>query len=195
MMKCRLLEPCWHLTKAYREIQDFRPARGDVQDQVQVFNACIDSLADAIQKLRITHLESQVDCWEKCSFPEKSGFVRKAGEACQLVWDVMAPWDGEALLQAVVDHEQKCKTSIDVGLQTLTVAYQNAPTKSVKTQILSIYADRFSANELKRIHQTFENPSDRQIKKARAQAKSERPEVPTEKIHSHRIHKQRNSVS
>ena len=63
------------------------------------------------------------------------------------------------------------------------------------TQILSIYADRFSANELKRIHQTFENPSDRQIKKARAQAKSERPEVPTEKIHRHRIHKQRNSVS
>ena len=195
MIKYRLLEPCWHLTKACREIQDFRPARGDVQDPVQVFNACIDSLADAIQKFRITHLESQVDCWEKCSFPEKSGFAQKAGEACQLVWDVKAPWDGEALLKAVVDQKHKCKTSIDVGLQTLTVAYQNAPTKSVKTQILSIYADRFSANELKRIHQTFENPSDRQIKKARAQAKSERPEVPTEKIHRHRIHKQRNSVT
>ena len=64
------------------------------------------------------------------------------------------------------------------------VAYQNAPTKSVKTQILSIYADRFSANELKRIHQPFENLSDRQIKKARAQAKSE---VPTEKFPRHRI--------
>ena len=54
-------------------------------------NTCIDSLADAIQKLRITHLESQVDCWEKWSFPEKSGFVRKAGETCQLVCNVMAP--------------------------------------------------------------------------------------------------------
>ena len=62
--------------------------------------------------------------------------------------------------------------------------YQKAPTKSLSTQILSIYADRFSANELKRIHQPFENLSDRQIKKARAQAKSE---VPTEKIPRHRI--------
>ncbi|RMX56433.1 hypothetical protein pdam_00008800 [Pocillopora damicornis] len=98
--------------------------------------------------------------------------------------------DRKCANHSVVDQKHKCKTSIDVGPQTLTVAYQNAPTKSVKTQILSIYADRFSANELKRIHQTFENPSNRQIKKARAQAKSERPEVPTEKIHRHRIHKQ-----
>ena len=64
------------------EIQDFRPTRGNVQDPIQVFNACIDSLADAILKPRITHLESQVDCWEKCSFTEKSEFVQKAGEAC-----------------------------------------------------------------------------------------------------------------
>ena len=64
------------------------------------------------------------------------------------------------------------------------VAYQKAPTKSLRTQILSIYADRFSANELKRIHQPFENLSDWQIKKARAQAKSE---VPTEKFPRHRI--------
>ena len=98
--------------------------------------------------------------------------------------DVMALRDGKALFQAVVDHEEKCKTAIDVGLQTLTVAYQNAPTKSLRTQILSIYADRFSANELKRMHQPFENLSDRQIKKARAQAKSE---APVEKIPRHRI--------
>ena len=90
----------------------------------------------------------------------------------------MPPRDGKALFQAVVDHEQKCKTAIDIGLQTLIVAYQNAPTKSLKTQIMSIYADRFSANERKHIHQQFENLSDRQIKKARAQAKSEGPGAP-----------------
>ena len=111
-------------------------------------------------------MESQVDCREKCSFPEKSKFVQKAEEACQLVCDLIALRDGKALFQAVVDHEEKCKTAIDVGLQTLTVAYQNAPTKSLRTQILSIYADRFSANELKRMHQPFENLSDRQIKKS-----------------------------
>ena len=40
-------------------------------DPIQVFNAFIDSLADAAQKPTITHLESQVDCWEKCSFHKK----------------------------------------------------------------------------------------------------------------------------
>ena len=43
--------------------------------------------------------------------------------------NVMALRDGKALFQAVVDHEQKCKTAVDVGPQTLMVAYQNAPTK------------------------------------------------------------------
>ncbi|CAH3124571.1 unnamed protein product [Pocillopora meandrina] len=88
------------------EIQDFRPTRGNF------FNACIDSLADAVQKPRITHLESQVNCWEKCSFTEKSEFVRKAGEACQLVCDVIAPRDGKALFQAKVcshSHNVNCE--------------------------------------------------------------------------------------
>ena len=58
---------------------------------------------------------------------------------CQTVCDVIALRDGKALFQAVVDHEEKCKTAFDVGLQTLMVAYQNAPTKSPRTQILSIY--------------------------------------------------------
>ena len=39
------------------DIQDFRLARRNVQDPVQVFNACIDSLSDAVQKPRITYLE------------------------------------------------------------------------------------------------------------------------------------------
>ena len=45
-------------------------------DPIQVFNSCIDNLANAAQKPRITAL-SQVDCWEKCSFPKRSKFVKK----------------------------------------------------------------------------------------------------------------------
>ena len=71
------------------------------------------------------------------------------------------------------------------------VAYQNAPTKSFKTQTLSIYTARFSANELKRIHQPSENLSDRQIKRSGAQAKSE---VPVEKISRHRIRRQQRQL-
>ena len=165
-------------------MQDFQSTRENVEGPVQVFNACIDSIADVITRPRIKHLELQVDCWENCSFAEKSEFVENAEEACQLMCDVIAPSDGKKLFQAVVDRWQKCKAETDdVGLQALVVAYQNAPSKSLKTQILSIYANRFTANELKHIHKPFEDLSDRQIKKARALAKSEGPGVPLEKYH------------
>ena len=171
-----------------REIQDFQSTRENVEGPVHVFNACIDSIADAITRPRIKHLELQVDCCENCSFAEKSEFAENAEEACQLMCDVIAPSDGKKLFQAVVDRRQKCKAETDdVGLQALVVAYQDAPSKSLKTQILSIYANRFTANELKHIHKPFEDLSDRQIKKARALAKSEGPGVPLEKIPRHRI--------
>ncbi len=154
---------------------------------VQVFNACIDSLADAIKKPRIDPLESQVTCWEHCSSMEKSDVVQKAEEACHLICDVIAPNAGKQLFQEVVNQHQIKTNAGDVGLEALVTAYQNAPSKSLKTQILSIYANSFTAKELKEIHKSFENLSDRQIKKARALAKNEGPGVPAEKIPQHRI--------
>ena len=65
-----------------------------------------------------------------------------ACQACQVVCKVIAP---------------------DCEIDTLTT-YKNAPTK---TLILSIYALKYSCDELKRIHAPFENLSDRQIKKAK----------------------------
>ena len=44
----------------------------------------------------------------------------------------MALKDAKVLFQAVVDHEQKYKAAVNVSLQTLMVAYQNAPTKSLR---------------------------------------------------------------
>ena len=109
----------------------------------------------------ITHLETLADWWEKCPIPEKSEFFKKAGEACLLICNVMVPRDDKALFQVVVDHEQKCKTAFDVGLQALLITNQKDPFK-----ILSIYADGFSADALKNICQPFESLCNRQIKKA-----------------------------
>ena len=69
----------------------------------------------------------------------------------------------------------------------MTLAYRQAPTKSLKTQILSIYALRFTSRELKEIHAPFENLSDRQIKKARSHAKTVRVGLPVESIPYHRV--------
>jgi len=154
---------------------------------VQVFNACISNLADAIRKPRIDPLELQVACWEECSNAERSAVVQKTEEVCQLISDVVAPSNGEALFQEVVNQHQNRVETGGAGLQALVTTYQNAPSKSLKTQILSIYANKFTTTELKHLHKPFEDLSDRQIKKARAQAKTEGPGVPAEKIRRHRI--------
>ena len=51
----------------------------------------------------------------------------------------------------------KPTTKQGAGIQALVTAYQEAPSKSVKTQILSICANRFTTKELKDIHKAFEN--------------------------------------
>jgi hypothetical protein len=68
----------------------------------------------------------------------------------------------------------------------LVAAYQNAPTKSLKTQILSIYAPRYTAKELKSMHGEFEQLSDRQIKKAKAHAETVGAGLTLPKIVHHR---------
>ena len=57
--------------------------------------------------------------------------------------------------------------------KALTLTYRQATTKSLKMQILSIYALPFTSRELRPIHAPFEKLSDRQIKKARSHGKTE----------------------
>lgn len=159
----------------------------NIESPVRVFNACVDRLADTINKPRIEPLDSQVTFFENCSKAERSAVVQKAEQACQLMCDVIAPNDGKQLFQEIVNQHRSKSEAGDTGLQALVVAYQNAPSKSLKTQILSIYATRFKTKELKDMHKPFEDLSDRQIKKARARAKTQGPGVPAEKIPQHRI--------
>jgi len=168
-------------------MQEFGLTPHNVEGPVKVFNSCMDSLADAVRKPRSDPLQSQVACWENCSNVERSAVIHKAEEACQLMCDVIAPNDGKQLFKAIVEKQQNKEETRGAGIQALVIAYQKAPSKSLKTQILSIYANRFTTKELKDIHKPFENLSDRQIKKARAQAKTGGPGVPVEKVPQHRI--------
>ena len=121
----------------------------NIESPVQVFNACVGRLADAINKPRIEPLESQVAFLENCCKAKRSAVGQKAEEACQLLFcDVIAPNDGKQLFQEIVSQHQSKSGTGDAGLQALVVAYQNAPSKSLKTQILSIFAARFTTKEL-----------------------------------------------
>ena len=153
---------------------------------LDVFNSSMSNRAEIAGKQNIDPLKSQLEHWEDCSEMEKQTYARTAKEACQLVCHVIAPRDGEKLFQ-VVQQQQNGGIARDTGLEALIAAYKKAPSKALKTQILSIHANRFTATELKAIHRPFENLSDRQIKKARAHSSSKGSGSPLTKIPQHRI--------
>ena len=72
-------------------------------------------------------------------------------------------------------------------MTTLITAYKQASSKNLKTQILSIYAARYSARFLKKIHESFEKLSDRQIRKARAHTKNVGVGFNLNKMPHHRV--------
>jgi len=107
--------------------------------------------------------------WEEATRNEKAACLEKVDEACQAVCKVIAPRDSVKLLQAYRETRDDIEND---DLRALVTAYKSTPSKNTKTQILSIYATRYTTKQLKQIHEPFENMSDRQIKKARAHAKN-----------------------
>ena len=81
--------------------------------------------------------------WEKAAANEKAVCLDQVDEACRAVCNVIAPRDSEKLLQAFQDSKTTEVCSDD--LTSLITAYKHAPTRNLKTQILSIYAPRYSA--------------------------------------------------
>ena len=153
---------------------------------LDVFNSSMLNLAEIAGKQSIDPFKSQLEHWEDCSEMEKQTYACTAKQASQLVCHVIVPRDGEKLFQ-VVQQQQNGGIGWDTGLEALIAAYKKAPSKALKTQILSIYANRFTATELKALHRPFENLSDRQIKKERAHSSSTGSGVPLTKIPQHRV--------
>ena len=96
-----------------------------------------------------------------------------------------AKWFAKSSLQLLHAYKQSARP--DCEIDALTTAYKNAPTKTLKTQILNIYALKYSCDELKRIHAPFENLSDRQIKKAKKHARIVGAGMAIEKTPFHRV--------
>ncbi len=134
--------------------------------------AKIASLSDA----RVESLESRLQSdWASASENEKARWEKHVDEACRTVCRVIAPKASCELLAACRKSSVPGKAKNEPRTQAenaLVPAYQNTPTKSLKTQIPSIYAPKYTAKELKLLHSDFEQLSDRQIKKAKAHAKT-----------------------
>jgi hypothetical protein len=66
-------------------------------------------------------------------------------------------------------------------------AYKNAPTKTLKTQILSLYVCKYPMKRLQELHEPYENITEWQIRKARQHAKEHGAGFTVSKVSSHRI--------
>ena len=171
----------WRAEEGYEDdMSEELPVR---QTVLQVYNDAINQIADITDLKTIEPLTFRLQCeWDVATKGEQLICKEKVDEACQVVCKVIAPNASEQLLHA---YKQSART--DREIDALTTAYRNAPTKTLKTQILSIYASMYSCDELKRIHAPFENLSERQIKKARKHAKIVGAGMTIEKTHFHRV--------
>ena len=121
--------------------------------------------------------------WDKATPNEQRLWVEKVDEACRAVCQVIAPCASEQLQMAYVKSASTSRSQVEALIST----YKQAPSKILKTQILSIYALQFIVSELKEMHATFEKLSDWQIKKARSHAKRVGAGFLVEKVPYHRV--------
>ena len=124
--------------------------------------------------------------WDKATSNEKASCLDQVDEGCRTLCKVIAPKGSEKLLQAY--QESKTNVCSNINESTaLIAAYKQAPTRSLKTQILSIYGLRYSARFLEKMHEPFAKLSDRQIKKARAHANNVGVGFNVDKVPQHRV--------
>ena len=126
--------------------------------------------------------------WENTIELDRQKCQEKALQGCLLVCEVIAPNAKDDLFQELSKQSSReSEDDLSKELSGLMTAYRDAPTKSVKLQILSLYAYRFSTEKLMRYHEPYEPLTRWQIKQARKHAKEKGPGIPQEKTVQHRI--------
>ena len=101
----------------------------------------------------------------------------------------IAPGSGKELFKSMTQTTQreKFEGSPPGDLVVLMTADENAKTKNLKRQILSLYADRYPMNMLKTIHQPYGKLSTWEIKQARSHANFRGPGTAPEVTTKHRV--------
>ena len=141
---------------------------GDFKTTVDIFNDTLDKLSQGKFQPLKSPLRKQ---WDDATAIEQRDCLKTAEMSCRILCGVIAPNAGDKLYEALTMEKNVQATN---DLRTLATAYKNAPSKNLKTQILSLYALNYTNKQLKKIHKPFEELSDRQIKKSEPTSKENR---------------------
>ena len=182
---------CWSGLWSGSSQEDLSPTNvtGEIKgDPLLDYNEAMSKIALHTPKQNIQPLTFQLSTtWEKSKPEEKELCIQKATEACNVICSVIAPKDSEKLFEAIQQPASAERLGPSDDLIALMSAYRNAATKNLKTQILSIYAYRYTMTALQCFHEPYEKISLRQIKQARAHARKCGPGSLVPKVVNHRV--------
>ena len=101
-----------------------------------MYNAAMETIA-SISDSKVEPLTFRLKTeWDKATQNEQRLCVEKVDEACRAVCQVIAPCASEQLQMAYVKSASTSRSQVEA----LISAYKQVPSKTLKTQILSIYA-------------------------------------------------------
>ena len=134
-------------------------------------------------------LDLRIESRNNISVKQQQHCIQKATEDCKLVCNIIAPNNGQKLFEAMASSSQGSLddvTRVDDLVETLMNEFKNAEDRNTKTQILSLYAYKYSVSTLKKIHLPYGKLSTRQIHRARTHARTVGPGTAPEEKKYHR---------
>ena len=167
------INPCW--TLGIVEATPYQHT--DSKEVLGSYNTAMAEIASKISSERKPPT-SQLESWDESNATQRQHYIQKATEDCMLVCEVIAPNDGKQLFQEMTcatPENLNIEAKVDYVTKSLINAYRNANNRNTKTQILSLYAHKYSVSTLKKLHSQYGKLSTRQIRHARCHARIQGP--------------------
>ena len=109
---------------------------------LQEYNTSISHIANKIRSTEFEPLKIQhYETWQDTDEDKKREWINMVFEGCRVVCGVVAPNASKELFEVIF---QKNDPQVTDDLKLLMYAYRDSPSKSIKTQILSLYAYRYN---------------------------------------------------
>ena len=168
--------------------QEDEGEREEAESLKATYNEAMASLSQEAKVGKVSPLTFELKTGrEEATDKEKEKCADKALEGCSVICEIIAPNAGEELLRSCAQLSDQETESASGDLVALMQAYKNAPTANLKTQVLSLYADRYQMEKLQKMHEPYESITIWQIKRVRAHAREYGPGLAVEKSPTHRV--------
>ena len=164
---------CAYLSDTDSDQGEYVAGDSSVLDQ---YNQAMENISRLTGTQAPPRLTFQLDGDLESAMPkEKDECITRATDACKRICKIIAPNDGEKLFE-VLQQKDQCRSLIP-----LMTAYAQAPSRSLKIQILSLYVYELPAHNLQISHEPYGRLSKWQIKRARSHARNNRPGMEVKK--------------